>query len=186
MAESGKESEAPLFGVSAEFATPAALVRSVSLLCERGFGRVDAYSPVPVAELSDALELRHPPLAFYALTAAVFGGGWFFWMLVYATAYDYPFNIGGRPLMSWPYFIIPAFSIATLCAALAVVLLMLFLNRLPRLNHPVFNIDGYERATQDRFFVLVEARDDGFDAAEVERYMASMPDRPLSIQRVLR
>jgi Protein of unknown function (DUF3341) len=186
MPEQELESDAPLFGVSAEFASAEALVRATNILCSRGLGRVDAYSPLPIAELARVLGLRRPPLTFLALIGAVGGGGLFFWMLVYATAYDYPFNIGGRPPMSWPYFIIPSFSIATLTAGLVVTLLMLFLNRLPRLNHPVFNIEGFERASQDRFFVCVEARDDDFDAAVVERCMAELPDRPLSIQRVPR
>ena len=91
-----------------------------------------------------------------------------FAMCTYATVYDYRFDIGGRPLFSWPYFVVPSVSFGTLAGALAVFLITTALSRLPRLNHPAFNIPGFTRATKDRFFVAIEARDDDFDPDRVE------------------
>ena len=107
-------------------------------------------------------------------------------MAVYATAYDYQFNIGGRPLLSWPYYIVPSFAAGILVAATIVTAAMLALCRLPRLNHPAFNIERFERATQDRFWICVEAGVDRFDADAVEATMATLSQRPLSVQRVPR
>ncbi len=73
-----------------------------------------------------------------------------------------------------------------LTGAVVLVLAMLFLDRLPRLNHPVFNIDGIEGATRDRLFVAVEARSAAFDPLEVQRFLADLPLRPLRIQVVPR
>ncbi len=76
-------------------------------------------------------------------------------MCIYATAYDYVFDIGGRPRVSWPAFVVPSLSFALMTGALATYLAMLFLNRLPRLNHPAFNIPDFTRVTQDRYFLTV-------------------------------
>ena len=178
--------DAALFGVSAEFTTPEALVDAAWAMRAHGLNRLEAYSPMPVAGLREALPLAAPPIARLAVIVALAGGLGFTGMMVYATGYDYVFNIGGRPRLSWPAFVIPSVSVGMLAAAIAVFLMLLFLNRLPRLNHPVFNIDGFERASQDRYFLCVEAESDGFDPAEVERHLADLHDGPVAIQKVPR
>ncbi len=176
----------PLFGVSGEFTTPEALVAASRMMIDRNLGHVDAYSPVPVPGLVEALRLRRPALGGVALLASLIGGFGFFAMCAYATGYDYRLNVGGRPLVSWPSYVIPSVSIGMLTGTAAVVLTLLFLMRLPRLNHPAFNIDGFDRVTQDRFFLCVEARDDRFDADAVERAFAALSQRPVAVQRVPR
>jgi hypothetical protein len=110
-------------------------------------------------------------------------------MCVYATAYDYVFLIGGRPRLSWPSFVVPSISFAMMAGCVAIHLALLVLNRLPRLNHPAFNIPGFLRASDDRFFLTAEARDDRFDAGRIERRLAGLPaeaGRPLEIRRIPR
>ena len=108
-------------------------------------------------------------------------------MAVYATVFDYRFNIGGRPLLSWPYYIVPSVAVGVLFAAVAVTLGLLALCRLPKLNHPAFNIRGFESATQDRFWLCIEpGNDGGFDPDAVEAAMVALSPRPLSMQRVPR
>ena len=106
-------------------------------------------------------------------------------MCVYATAYGYVFDVGGRPRFSWPSFVVPSVSFAMMSGTLAVHAVFLFVNRLPRLNHPAFNIPGFGRVTQDRYFLAAEARGAGFDAARIERQLAALPEgagRPLAIR----
>ena len=184
--EEGARHGPPLFGVSAEFTTPEALVDAAWAMRAHGLNRLEAYSPVPVAGLTQALPLAEPPLARLAVIVALAGGLAFAGMIVYATGFDYVFNIGGRPRLSWPLYVIPSVSAGMLAAAIAVFLLLLFLNRLPRLNHPVFNIDGFGRASQDRYFLCVEAESEGFDPAEIERHLAALHEGPVAIQRVPR
>ncbi len=155
-------------------------------LRERRFGVVDTYSPLPVPGMEQALALRAPPLGWVALAGALLGGLACFGTITFATVADYPFNIAARPLWSWPYYVIPSFAFAMLCGAVLLFVAMLFLDRLPRINHPVFNIDGIEGVTQDRLFIVVEARTDDFDPNAVERALIDLPDRPLRIQRVPR
>ncbi len=107
-----------------------------------------------------ALGLEGRSILPYALGGAIVGGAAFYGMCIYATAYDYVFLIGGRPRFSWPSFVVPSVSFAMLCGCLAVHAALLVLNRLPRLNHPAFNIPTFERATQDCYFLAAEI-DDG-------------------------
>ena len=178
--------EAPLWGVSAEFATPAAMVAALLALRDRGLGRLDSFSPLPVPEAEAALRLPRQRIGWFGLAGAVLGGVGMMGMCIYSTVYSYRFNIGGRPLVSWPAFMVPSVSFAMLCGALFVVAAFLVLNRLPRLNHPAFNIPNFGRASEDRYFVAIEARDDAFDPAEVERALGQLAQRPSRVSRVPR
>ena len=186
MAEISTEAEAPLWGVSAEFVTPEATIAAAMALRDRGLGRLDIYTPVPVPGAMEALRLPTKPIHPFALGGILVGGVLMMGMCTWATVADYQFNIGGRPLFSWPSFVIPCVSFAMLIGALAVLLVMLVLNRLPRLNHPAFNIPHFGRSTQDRFFVVVEARDETFDHEAVERAFAALPSQPTVVSRVPR
>ena len=127
-----------------------------------------------------------PLLGAVALAAVLVGGFGCFAMITFATVADYPLNIGARPVWSWPLYVIPSFAAAMACGAVVVFVAMLLLDRLPRINHPVFEIDGSEGITQDRFFVAVEARSEDFDPDAVEHVLADLRMRPLRIQRVPR
>lgn len=180
-------SESPkLYGVAAEFATHEDLLAAVTVLQSRPFGVVDAYSPLPIPGMDEALGLRGPILGWVTVFAVVLSGLGCFAMISFATVSDYPLNIGARPVWSWPLYLIPSFAAAMASGAVVVFVAMLFLDRLPRINHPVFEIDGSERITQDRFFVAVEARSESFDIEAVELLLVGLPKRPLRIQRVPR
>ena len=182
----GRPEEAPLHAVAAAFGSADALLACVRALATRGFGRLDAYSPIPIPGMAEALGLRHAPLSRLALGGVLAGFAASMGLCVYATVYDYPFDIGGRPAMSWPAFVVPSVSFAMLTGALLVYLGMLFLNRLPRLNHPAFNIPDFERVTQDRYMLSVEPGEDPLDAEAIEQALAALPDRPLAVMRVAR
>ena len=180
------EEEAPLWAVSAEFASPSALLAAVRAVRALPDARVDTYSPVPVPGVTEELGVRGGSMRRYAVSGGALGGVLMMGMCLYATGYDYVFDIGGRPRFSWPAFVVPTVSFGVLMAASAVVLLLLILNRLPTLNHPSFNIPGFDRASQDRFFVAVEGRGQGFDPAEAERRLSGLATRPIAVHRVPR
>ncbi len=184
MAEPKHASGAPLWGVAAEFDNADAVLHALNTLSDRGLGRLEAYSPVPIPHAADSLKLRRRHLYPLSAGAALLGALAMFGMCTYATVYDYRFDIGGRPIFSWPSYIVPSVSAGALAGALVVTFVTMVLSRLPRLNHPSFNIPNFTRATQDRFFVAVEARDDAFDADRVEAALAAL--RPLRVSRVPR
>jgi hypothetical protein len=97
------------------------------------------------------------------LAGGLLGGGGACFMQFIAN-HLYPLNVGGRPLQSWPAFIPITFELMVLCAALCGAVAMLIGNGLPRLHHPLFNVDRFERASIDAFFLCVEAGDEMFGA----------------------
>ncbi|SFI99762.1 quinol:electron acceptor oxidoreductase subunit ActD [Methylobacterium brachiatum] len=183
---------APLWGVSATFASQsdlAAALQAVSSISPPDQVHLDGHGPVPMPRTLRALGLEGRSILPYALAGALLGGAGFYAMCVYATAYDYVFLIGGRPRLSWPSFVVPSISFAMMTGCIAIHLALLVLNRLPRLNHPAFNIPGFLRASDDRFFLSAEARGDRFDAARFERRLTGLPveaGRPLEIRRIPR
>ncbi len=177
---------APLWGVSAEFETADAMVAALLALRGERLGRLDAFSPVPIPAVAAALRLPGSPIHPFAVAGAACGFLAMFGMCAYATIVSYRFDIGGRPLFSWPAFIVPSVSFAMLTGTLVVVLALLGLNRLPRLNHPAFNIPAFLRVSHDRFFIAVEARDDSFDPDRVEHLLAGLAVPPHRIARVPR
>lgn len=186
MAHDHPQADAPLYAVSAEFATPDALLAAVHALRDRRLGRLDAYTPVPVHGLAEALDFRPEAVRPFAVLGVIGGFAAFMAMCAYYTGASYRLNIGGRPNLSWPSYIVPSFSFALMVAAALMTLAMIVLNRLPRLNHPAFNIPDFTRASQDRFYLAVEARDDRFDPAAVTRALKGLAARPLAIHRVPR
>ena len=153
-----------MYGLLGEFATAEDLTEAVASVRKEGYVRFDAYSPMPVEGLAGALGLRHTRLPFLVLVGGIVGGltGYLmqWWMLVVS----YPLNVGGRPLHSWPAFIPITFELTILGASITAVLGMLGLNGLPQPYHPLFNVPEFSLASQNRFFLCIEARDKRFHA----------------------
>ncbi|EKV31781.1 hypothetical protein C882_3532 [Caenispirillum salinarum AK4] len=154
------------FGMAARFDTEHAALDAVRRAVEAGW-RVDAYTPYPVPGMAAALRHRDP-WPFGALTVgAAAGFAAAMALQVYAVAVSYPHNIGGRDLIAWVPFTMPAFEMAVLSGVFWGIAAMLWRNRLPRLHHPVFNYPEHDRAGQDAFVVCVEDTGEDFDAAAV-------------------
>jgi hypothetical protein len=166
-----------LYGLIAEFETPDAILHATRSAWQAGYRQMDAYAPYPVEGLAQALGMRHSRIPSIVLIGGVAGGAVGFFMQYWSMAYDYPLNVGGRPYNSWPAFVPIAFELLVLVASFSAFLGMLFLNGLPRFHHPAFNVPGFERASQDRFFLCIEASDPQFDPDEAARFLSGL--RPL-------
>lgn len=184
MSESGDDANSPLFAVSAEFTSADALLAGARALRAIYSGRLGAYTPIPVPGLSEALGLRGRGVRPVAVAGALVGALGTMGMCVYATSYAYVFDIGGRPAASIASYIVPSIASGLLLGAACTLGALLVLNRLPRLNHPAFNIPSFTRATRDRFFLAVEKDGDVFDENAIERALAALAERPLRICRV--
>ena len=143
----------------AEFATAEELLHAVRLLRAKGYTRLDTYSPYAVPGIAPLLPLRRSRLPVVVFVVGLLGAIASYAIQWYADAFDYPLNIGGRPAHAIPAFIVPTFEGTILSAALAAFLGVFVILRLPRLWKPVFEIDGFERATIDRFWVAIDRRD---------------------------
>ncbi len=155
-----------LYGIIAEFDDPTPLVDAARLMHERGYRRMEAYSPYPIHQLDEYIEAgrKLPPLV---LAGGLLGTATAWAMQFYIAVIDYPTNIGGRPLNSWPSFIVIMFELTILFAALTAFFGTLALCGLPRPHHPVFEAPRFRDATSNRFFLCVEAEDPQFDREAV-------------------
>jgi len=155
----------------AEFDSPEALLEAGRRAFAEGFRRMDAYSPFPVDGLAEAIGFHRTRVPLIVLIGGLLGciGG--FYLQYWVAVIDYPINIGGRPLNSWPSFIPVTFELTILLAALAAFFGVLALNRLPMPYHPVFNVERFELASRNRFFLCIEAADTNFELERTRRFL---------------
>jgi len=163
-----------IYGLIAEFDNAESLLAAAHRAFAEGFRKMDAYSPFPVEGLAEALGFHRTRVPLIVLTGGILGclGGFFlqYWLAVI----DYPINVGGRPLNSWPSFIPVTFELTILIAALSAFFGVLALNGLPMPYHPVFNVERFELASRNRFFLLIEAADPRFDSAGTRRFLENI------------
>jgi hypothetical protein len=162
------------YGLMAEFDNPTALVEAATRARLAGYRRMDAFSPIPIEELSEALGLRRTRLPLLVLLGGIAGGLGGYTLEWWASAIAYPMNVGGRPFHSWPQFIPVTFETTVLGAALSAFVGMWALNRLPQPYHPVFNVPAFARASSDRFFLCIESGDPRFDREATWRFLESL------------
>lgn len=163
-----------LYGLMAEFDDTAHLLTATRRAREEGYRSMEAYTPFPVAGLSEIVGVRGRRLPFIVLAGGIIGGGGGLFLQWYSAVIDYPWNVGGRPFASWPNFIPIAFETTILLAAVSAVLGMLWLNGLPEPYHPVFNVPQFEVASNDRFFLVIEATDPRFDQQQTREFLLGL------------
>ncbi len=170
----------PIYGLMAEFDSPTELVLAARHTYAEGYRKLDAYTPFPVEELSEAIGFHKTNVPLVVLVGGILGGLGGYLMQYWISAINYPLNVGGRPYHSWPAFIVVTFEMTILAAGLTAVLGMLGLNGLPQPYHPVFNVPSFALASRDRFFLLIEAADPKFDRAATQRFLESVNARVIS------
>ena len=163
-----------VYGLLAEFDSPQDLLSAVRRTREEGYREVDAYTPFPIEEISEALGHHGSPLPWIVLIGGILGATGGFTLQYWTMAIDYPLNIGGRPLNSWPSFIPITFETTILLSALFTVLGMFALNKLPMPYHPVFNVPRFALASRDRYFLSVQATDPKFDLEATRTFLKSL------------
>jgi hypothetical protein len=169
-----------IYGMMAEFDSPTALVNAARAAGEKGYRKLDAYSPFPIEELSDALHLHQNRLPLIVLAGGIVGGLAGYLMQYYVTVWYFPINIGGRPLHSWPAYMVITFETTILLAAISAVMGLLALCGLPMLYHPAFNVPRFALASRNRFFLCIEAQDPLFDARATPEFLESLGAKEVS------
>jgi hypothetical protein len=164
-----------LYGVMAEFEDPTALVNAARRTYDEGYRRFDAYSPFPIHETFDAMHLEDRRVPLLVLGGGIAGLLTGLGLQAWVSAVAYPLNIGGRPYLSWPMFIPVTFELTILFAAFAAVFGMFALNGFPMPYHPVFNVARFAaHASQDRFFLAIEAIDPKFDRVRTRAFLQAL------------
>jgi hypothetical protein len=168
-----------LYGLMAEFDDPQALLDATKAARREGYHCMEAYTPFSIDAVAKELGHHRGMIPYIVLFGGIFGGAGGFLMQWYSMALAYPFNIGGRPLWSWPSFIPITFELTVLGAALFGALGMLALNRLPQPYHPVFNVERFSLATQNRFFLCIQSDDPYFDRERTKAFLERLEPREI-------
>jgi hypothetical protein len=140
----------------AEFRDSKRLVEAARRACRSDYRLVDAFTPVPVEELHDLLEHRRSHIRAAMFIGGVAMAAFAYGLQYFSAVINYPYNSGGRPLDAWPAFMLVPFATGILVAAISGFGTFLIECRLPRLHHPIFAVEGFERAAQDRFILALE------------------------------
>ena len=164
----------PFYGLMAEFTDPEALLAATRRAFADGYRHMDAYSPLPIEGLAEALGFYKTRVPLIVLIGGIVGCVGGFYLQYWIAVIDYPINVGGRPFNSWPSFIPVTFELTVLLAALFALFGLLALNRLPMPYHPVFNVERFELASRNRFFLCIEATDPKFDDEATRRFLESV------------
>lgn len=172
-----------MFGILAEFAGADGLLAATRAASAAGYRRLDAYSPIPIDGLAEAIDCGgRVRVSLWVLLAGIVGAVLGYGMQYYSTVLDYSLNLGGRPYDAWPLFIPVTIEFSILFGALAAFIGMLARNRLPQLHHPMFDVPGFEGVTRDRFFLCIEAADDVFEPSRVRAFFADQ--KPIRVTDV--
>ncbi len=158
----------------ADFDEPEQLLAAARKAYSGGYRRMDAYTPFPIEGLAEAIGFHRNTVALIVLIGGIVGCLTGFFLQYYVAVINYPINVGGRPLNSWPAFIPITFELTVLFGALSAVLGMLALNGLPMPYHPVFNVPKFELASRNRFFLCIESEDPRFDREKTAEFLKGL------------
>ena len=168
------EEESTLFGLMAEFETPEDLLGAAKQTFAAGYRNIDAYSPMAIHGLGDAIGFPRTKLPWLVFAFGILGGISGYALCYWVSVIDYPLNIAGKPLHSGPMFIPITFELTILFAALSAAFGMFIANGLPQPYHPVFNVPNFARASQDRFFLSIETDDPQFDLKKTREFLQGL------------
>jgi hypothetical protein len=162
-----------VLGLLGEFGTADALLAAAKQARAEGYRCVDAFSPYPVDSMADVLRIKDHKMGWLAFIGGCFGIALALGTQVFVN-WDYPIEVGGRPIMAFPAFFVVDFELMILFAVLFAIFGMFALNRLPKLHHPLFGTPRFSLASDDRFFLYIEASDPKFDPEATRTFLGSI------------
>jgi hypothetical protein len=169
-----------LYGLLAEFESPAALLQATRSAYEAGYRRMDAYAPFPIEGLSDALGFHRTRMPLLILIGGTVGALSGYALQYYCAVISYPINVAGRPLNSWPSWIPVTFELTVLVASLTAVFGLLALCGLPMPYHPLFYVPRFSRASRDAVFLCIESADTRFERTATKDFLAGLSPREVT------
>lgn len=156
-----------IHGVLAEFRNPKELVDAASLVEKSGYNKFDTYAPFPIHGMEKAMKLPESPLGWIVLGGGLTGGLGALTLMIWVMAFEWPLNISGKPLINIPIYVPITFELTVLLSAFAATFGMIALNKLPKFYNPLFNVERFKSASDDGFFICIEAEDDLFSEEKV-------------------
>ncbi|KAB2661197.1 MAG: DUF3341 domain-containing protein [Verrucomicrobia bacterium] len=169
------------YALLAEFETPADVMQAARAVRIAGFRRWDVHTPFPIHGMDGAMGIKNSKVGYFSFVGGVIGLTIGMSMIWFMNKYDYPIIVGGKPLFS-PLFAFPvSYELTILLASFGTLLGMCFLNRLPKLYNPIFKSQRFARASDDRFFVVIEASDPKFSATETRKLLENLGSKSIEL-----
>lgn len=169
------------YGLVAEFTTPADAMHAAEKVRDAGFTRWDVFTPFPIHGMDKAMGIKNSKVGWFAFIGGVIGYTSGMLMIWFLNAVDYPIPIGGKPMFSPFAAFPPAYELTLLLGAFGAVGGMLFLNRLPRLHHPLLKHRRFAQATHDKFYVVIECEDPKFSEAETRKLLEAAGSKHIEL-----
>ena len=170
-----------IYGIIAEFLTPADLMHAAEKVRDGGFRKWDVFTPFPVHGMDKAMGLKNSPVGWFSFIGGVTGYTSGMLMIWWMNAYDYPILIGGKPMFSPFGAFPPSYELTILLGAFGALGGMLFLNRLPRLHHPLLKHRRFQMATHDRYYLVIETSDPKYSETETRKLLESLGSRHIEL-----
>lgn len=177
-----KPANEPVYGLIAEFETPAAIMHAAEAVRDAGYQRWDVFTPFPVHGMDRAMGLRNSKVGWFSFLGGVTGYTCGMLMIWWMNASNYRIVVGGKPMFSPFSAFPPSYELTILFGAFGALLGMLFLNRLPRWHHPLFKNKRFGLVTHDRYFLVIETSDPKFAKTETRQLLESL--HPVLIEEV--
>ncbi|HTA30629.1 MAG TPA: DUF3341 domain-containing protein [Candidatus Cybelea sp.] len=169
------------FAIMAEFETPAAILHAAQKVRDNGYRQWDVFSPFPIHGMDGAMGIKNSKVGWFSFIGGCSGYTTGMLMIWFMNAYDYRIVIGGKPMFSPFSAFPPSYELTILFGAFGALLGMLFLNRLPRLHHPLLKNRRFALATHDRYFVVIESSDPKYSENETRRLLESMGSKHIEM-----
>ena len=172
-----------VWGVVAEYKSPGALLEAVKAVRQAGFSAIDTYTPFPIHGMDRAMGLRPTILPYLVLGGGLTGVGCAILLQWWMNGFDYPFIIGGKPIISYQAYVPIGFELMVLLSALTTVFGLFALCRLPQPYHPLFTHDRFARFSDDGFFLAIEAKDPSWSEARAREALATAGGTEITVVR---
>jgi hypothetical protein len=169
------------YAVMAEFETPADLMHAAEKVRDSGYKRWDVFSPFPIHGMDEAMGLKNSPVGYFSFCCGVIGFTTGMVMIWWMNAVDYPILIGGKPMFSPFGAFPPSYELTILLGSFGTLGGMLFLNRLPRLHHPLHKNERFKKATHDKYFLVIESSDPKYSETEIRKLLESVGSRHIEV-----
>ena len=172
---------AAVHGAMAQFRTPELLIEACERAYSSGYRKMDAYAPMPVEGLAEAIGFKKNKVALAVLIGGSCGAIGGLALLEWITQIAYAHNVGGRPLNSWPAYIPITFECMILFSAFTSLFCVMLMNGLPQLYHPVFNVPNFARASVDGFFLCIESSDPKFETGNTLEFLRDIGGNEVTV-----
>jgi hypothetical protein len=167
--------------IAAEFSGPGELIDGARKMRDAGYKNFDCHSPFPIHGMDHAMGLARSPVGWIAGICAIFGATAGLALQWYAMSISYPLVIAGKPYFAFQAYVPVTFAFGVLGGAFGAIFSMLIINRLPRLNHPLFNSEQFKRFSNDAFFISLESDDPLYDETKARSFLESIGGKNVEV-----